>query len=478
MNVKGDALPAPPSRAAGLAVYGSLALSVTLALSLPSDAPLHVTGSIALAVLSAQLLGLHASSSTALCTASGLYWVALTAFHFGAAIPFALGVEPPGRFARETGIYRWIDTDFTSQAVLVSLVGCSAFLVGRHHALARRQPDRSAPDSRPPSALREEQTFGRAGVLLLCLGAGSWLLGVLDLGGVRILTSSYGDYLTSTEAAAFGFQYLAISLGLVFVAASSRAVPSLLGLCLFASFAAVAPPLGLRGEVMFPTAALVWIRARRVAPMRNRTVVLAVGAFLLASATIREVRMVGLRETTSEHLSAGSVLVGSLELGATLRPVAECIRWRAEGDALLLGASYWAPFERMVTRVVPVTSRLPGNQDMRLQNNVVRERSGTIGFSVIAEAYRNFGLAGAGFVLGFIGFLMGTFDTTPPTARALAVCGAIFVPLLIHVRNDFTPTPAHILAGFVCVAICSLLSSVRRSGAPPPRWPTQGEGQG
>ena len=84
------------------------------------------------------------------------------------------------------------------------------------------------------------------------------------------------------------------------------------------------------------------------------------------------------------------------EMGGSLHPVEKVVRWRAEGDPLEMGASYWAPIERGAARVLPGLQTSVAEDDMRIMNVLVTDRVGPIGFSPVAEAYRNFGAARRG----------------------------------------------------------------------------------
>jgi len=86
-------------------------------------------------------------------------------------------------------------------------------------------------------------------------------------------------------------------------------------------------------------------------------------------------------------------------------------------------------------------------------NVLVQERVGPIGFSPIAEAYRNFGMFGIVFVLLGIGLLVGWMDRWPSNDFRNAILGVILLELLINVRNAFTATPSHLIIGLGIVMV-------------------------
>ena len=108
-------------------------------------------------------------------------------------------------------------------------------------------------------------------------------------------------------------------------------------------------------------------------------------------------------------------------MGGSLHPVENVVRWRAEGDPLELGASYWAPLERAAAWVLPGLGTAAAEDDMRIMNVLVTDRVGPIGFSPVAEAYRNFGAPGVAIVLGLLGAALAWIDRI--VDRRLAVLG-------------------------------------------------------
>ncbi|MCA1598914.1 MAG: O-antigen polysaccharide polymerase Wzy family protein, partial [Chloroflexi bacterium] len=166
---------------------------------------------------------------------------------------------------------------------------------------------------------------------------------------------------------------------------------------------------------------------------------------------------------------SASPLDALTELGSSLRPVSEVVYWRATGDQFIDGASYWAPFDRALAKIIPGRGwKLPpAEADPRVLGSLATMRGdGAIGFSVVAEAYRNFGPAGVCAIMALIGLLLGRLDLWPPTAGRQAMLGVLLVPLLVEVRNDFTAIPFQILEGcvvvYVVLAIARTIAHARR----------------
>jgi hypothetical protein len=140
------------------------------------------------------------------------------------------------------------------------------------------------------------------------------------------------------------------------------------------------------------------------------------------------------------------------------------IRWAERDEPFLYGLSYWAPFDRALVYVLPGWTRPPANEDDRLLNVVVQKRVGPIGFSVIAEAYRNFAVPGVVVVMFLTGFLLGRFDRWPATPIGKAFAGIILFPMLIQIRNAFTQVPMQVMGGLAVLAVVVLASKI--SGLP------------
>ena len=89
--------------------------------------------------------------------------------------------------------------------------------------------------------------------------------------------------------------------------------------------------------------------------------------------------------------------------------------------------------------------------------------AGAIGFSPIAEAYRNFGVAGVLLIMGFTGWFIGKLDQLPRTGAWPAMVGLVMIPQLIQVRNSFIHVPFSTLAG-VIVLLGTILYFDRLAG--------------
>lgn len=398
------------------------------------------------------------------------YLALLTMFHFGLVAVYGFGLLSPDASRMYSG---WFLTSSTPYAVVLALLGVNACAIGASLACLTYRDHRKpaqplAETARDDVSLTSYLTL--IGGILVVLGVAGWFGIVVLSGGPGLLIGSYGEYLDATTGAPVTYIWVALGFGLSFLTGTSGARPSRvhrLAYGVFALFALFALPLGLRGEVLFTSLAAVIIRARRGRVPSLATSVIGVIVVLVMISAIRDFRQVGFAADDPAAVH-GNVLDGLTELGASLRPVGLVASWHDRGEAFIHGQSYWAPIDRASCRILPARQCVSAVDDQRLMNVLVQQRAGPIGFSPIAEAFRNFGQTGVVLVLGLVGVLVGALTRWSSTPLHNAITGVILVELFINVRNAFTALPAHILLGTVCILAAVVLShytSVRTSDA-------------
>jgi hypothetical protein len=209
----------------------------------------------------------------------------------------------------------------------------------------------------------------------------------------------------------------------------------------------------------------VYFRSRKQPSLRTALIAIVVGLFAIAM--LREVRAVGLGSTDGLQ-AGGNAFDGLTELGGTLRSVSEVVLWSQLGEQQINGASYWAPVDRAACAVVPDGHCVPAYDDDRLMNVLVQQRVGAIGFSPIAEGFRNFGWSGVVVVMALIGILLGALDQLRPSMSSQAIVGVVLVELFINVRNAFVPVPSHIIGGLIFVLLIRIAANSSSTAQPRP----------
>jgi hypothetical protein len=323
-------------------------------------------------------------------------------------------------------------------------------------------PPRPEDAAAPPADHARSQVIAVAGLLLVVVNVALWIgLTALALGPGFFL-SSYQTYLDATATLPFDYILPWLGLGMVLTGAGDSRRHSRVALAAFAVFSALAFPIGLRGEVLFPLAAYAGLRARRH-PMPGAVwVVLAAVVLLSVIGVVKDVRQVGLQRLDQVATSANP-LAAVAELGGTLNVVEMSLRWHVLNDEPYSeGATYWGPVDRLARQGLGLPYP-PAELDHRLMNSEIGIREGPIGGSVIAEAHHNFGLGGVVAVPFVLGLGLALLERCRPRPYLDAVIGVVMLNLLTHVRNAFTPIPFELaVAATLLVVLWVLESDPRR----------------
>jgi hypothetical protein len=392
-------------------------------------------------------------------TATGAYGLVFWCFHFGLIAVLASGYV--GVEDLSVWDLSWLLGPHAADASVLALAGILAWACGASIVFLRRGQQPSGGHTAPAEAAH---SFGPIGSLLVLGAVATWSLIVLATGGLTGFLVSYVQYRQMTEdlGPVLGVIWLALGCGIV-LSVTGRAgwLRTSAGI-VFAALAVVALPIGLRGEVMFRGVAALVAAARCGRGLSTRNAVVLGVAFLALIPIVREVRLTGLSGLSNAVLEP-RFYEGLAEMGASLHPVEKVVRWHAEGEPFERGGTYWAPIERAAARLLPGITVVAAADDPRITNVLVTDRVGAIGFSPVAEAYRNFGPLGVVAVLGLFGALMGAIDTIRDRRTAVLTLAMLYVPLLVNVRNSFVSVPAHCAAGLALILALAAIRHVLES---------------
>jgi hypothetical protein len=383
-------------------------------------------------VLCAQVL------RTGLWTAASAYAAVFWCFHFGLIAVLAAGLVPPA----ELSIWdqSWVLSPFAADAAFVALLGFAAFASGA--SLMNASAPSVADQRHPLEAQEGAHPHGLAGSVLVFAAIAFWGGIVISTNGLGGFFASYGDYLNAVDefGTPMGLMWLALGGGLVMSVTGRPGWLRTSAIAAFGSAAFIALPIGLRGEIMFPTIAALVAAARCGWTLSPRRACAFVAALLVVIPSVRAIRDTGLQGLPDMVLEL-RMFDAFAEMGESLHPVEKVIRWRAEGERLEMGGSYWAPIERAASRVLPGVRTTAAEDDMRIMNVLVTDRVGGIGFSPVAEAYRNFGTVGVVLILGLLGAGLAAIDRIADRGLAVLAIATLYVPLLVNVRNSFVSVP-------------------------------------
>jgi len=429
--------------------YASLTAVAALvgALTLPAERPSASMADFWWIALAALVAILPLVIGSGLWTAASAYVAVFWCFHFGLITVLGFGIVQPSELSPWDQM--WVLGPFAGDAGLLALVGLTAFASG---ASLINGVGVSAAQRAPRDPSEPVHPHGTAGSALVLATIALWCGIVLIASGPGGFFASYEDYLDA--AANFGgvlaVVWVALGCGLVLSVTGAAGWLRTNAMAAFGCFAMLALPLGLRGEIMFSSVGAVVAAARCGRVLSPAKTCAFVAALLLVIPAVREVRNTGV-QGLSEMVLDLHMFDAFAEMGGSLHPVEKVVRWRAEGDPLEMGASYWAPIERAATWVLPGLHTSAAEDDMRIMNVLVTDRVGPIGFSPVAEAYRNFGAPGVAIVLGLLGATLAWLDRI--SDRRLAVLGiaTLYVPILANVRNSFVSVPLQCVLGLAFV---------------------------
>jgi hypothetical protein len=385
---------------------------------------------------------------TGIWTATGAYAAVFWCFHFGLIAVLGSGLVEP----TDLSIWDqwWVLGPFAADAALVALLGFAAFVSGA--SLVNASADSSHLQRQAADTHEHTHPYGAAGSVLVFGAVAVWVGLVISTTGLSGFFGSYGDYLHATDdfGSPMGLMWLALGCGIVLCVTGRTGWLRSSAIAAFGSAALMALPIGLRGEIMFPTIAALVAAARCGWVLSPGKACAFVAALLVVIPAVREIRGTGLQGVGDMSIEL-RMFDAFVEMGGSLHPVEKVVRWRAEGEAFEMGGSYWAPIERAAARVLPGARTVAAEDDMRIMNILVTDRVGPIGFSPVAEAYRNFGPVGVVLVLGLLGAALAAIDAIANRELAVLAIATLYVPLLINVRNSFVSVPLQCAVGVLFV---------------------------
>lgn len=445
-------------RAWGLAALSGATFALLITFQTTLAASPRGASAAAVAVGTLSVVVTISARSSGLVSVGSVYAMLLFLWHLGLLTFTALAL-PIHFFNAED--QSWFDSPALAPAAMSVAIGSIAFafayvsavgLFGGRSGKAKEETDSQASD--PVSGL--------VGIGLLTAGVALFLW-ASQASGAALLGSTYEAFLHATLplAGQISTSYLLIGYGAAVTASSRRRSLRIIGLSIFAAFAIVAIPIGLRGEVMLPGAAWAVVAARR-RKIRARWIypILLLGALSLGS-VVRQFRSGGFSLRALSHLSI-TPIDGLVEAGYSIRPVMLVHSWHDFYAEPFLGlGSYLHPFDRLVRgRILGIAVTSP-QEDPRAFLSVVAHRAGQIGGSSIAEGYYFAGTLGVVVALCVLGLVAAWLDRLPSTPMFDGLVGMVSVILFLSLRNDQTALAGQLLVAFAALAMIRASQFVR-----------------
>lgn len=424
-------------------------VALTAAIALPTEGLEVSVGHFWWIVLGSITVVAVLVARSGLWSATGAYASVFWCFHFGLIAVLASGLIEPHELSMWDQL--WLLGPFGADAAVLALIGFTAFAAGASLINASVR----VVDSRTnrPDPNEGAHPFGRTGSALVFAAIVLWCGSVVMTSGASGFYGAYGDYLNAIDEVGgfMGLVWLALGGGIVMSVTGRHGWLRTSAIAAFGCMALIALPIGLRGEIMFPTIAALVAAARCGWTLSPGKACAFLIGLLIVIPSVREIRSTGLQGLPDVAFEL-RMFDAFVEMGGSLHPVEKVVRWRAEGEALDMGSSYWAPVERAAARVLPGLQTSAAEDDMRIMNVLVTDRVGGIGFSPVAEAYRNFGAVGVVLVLGLLGAGVAAIDRIANRGQAVLAIAILYVPLLINVRNSFVSVPLQCGLGALFVA--------------------------
>jgi len=427
-------------------------LSIVIALYL--EHLCHIDGKVlsivSILIVAVSITYVFIASNRYVLTIYNIYLIVFCVFHFGLIFIYAFGLEVSPNF--KNYIKKWFFSYYGNYAIVLVTIGLSAAMSGILFMLALGK-GRGANDTVEIPNPKSDKILSIFGFLLVAVSVFSWFYVTLSHGGLSLLTGSYESFLENTAGYLSGwYYYFPLGWGLIVLAVANPSPLRRAGFSIFLIFSMVALPLGLRGEVLFPLFSALAVAGMKGMRLNLKKTMILGFCLLCTISALRQIRNVGIERVRIAEIAVSPV--DSLgELGSSIRPVVEVVSWAEAGEDFIYGQSYWAPIDRALVYIVPGWTRPLLPADDRLLNVLVQRRVGPIGFSPVAEAYRNFGKFGVVFVMFLTGMFLTWLDALRPTQTNRLIAGFVFFPILIQVRNAFVFVPSNILLGLFLLFI-------------------------
>lgn len=394
-----------------------------------------------------------------------LYLSLFLIFHLGIAWTLGFGGYEAVRQISPTA-FQWIRSGYLPAAVTLACGGalvfsavCTLLPPKQSGGQIPREAAKGPPDV-PPDQGQLARSLGATGVALELVGLGLVLSSVISAGGVELLFGGYLQFLESAQPGDLAYGIWAIGVGASLSQLGTRGARRT-GVTVFLLFSLVMFPLGLRGSVLFPAAVLLATRAALGERLRAAYLGVGVLAVLTLSAVVRTTRIGGAGSAGEWYRAPISTIT---ELGFSLRPAVEVLRWQDMGLPHSWFISFVAVPVRLVERVTGWHGG-PPTIDNRLFNVKVLELAGPIGGSPVAEGYDAAGVLGAGVIMATIAIVICLISRHfTRSATHMAMFPVVMLPLLIAVRNSFTPVLVQITVGGALLLLIRKLSPRHEAG--------------
>jgi hypothetical protein len=380
-----------------------------------------------------------------------VYLMLLWMFHFGYTFTSVL---VPSMLTRLDEEVEWLSFESTRLSMILGVLGAAGFVASV--GLFARRPTREAPTANTP-AQPGLYTIGWL-IMVSAIALVIWVLA--QFGGLAVFSMTYLEYRATVLNGSMMPTAVELSqLGCLIAVCGGGRRGWVLPLTVWC--AAIGVPtllVGGRAPAMITVLTILVVLTKLGVQFRRSLMigVIAVASVLIPS--VYAIRQVGFTNRNEVNWTDVTPLDTLMELGGSLQATRAYVDWIERGDPLLLGASYWAPFDRQIlSRVIPGREVIAYEQDERIPIRLMDEREGAIGGSATGEAFYNFGAFGPVLYFGTMGILFGWLQRIPASPYSAAAMGVVILMLCFNIRSDWLAVPAQIGQGLLLVAVCYLV---------------------
>jgi O-antigen polysaccharide polymerase Wzy len=385
-------------------------------------------------------------------SASVVYLLLFWMFHFG--MTFTAVLFPDVLLEFEDWQLEWFGWPNVRVGMLLGVIGAAGFVFGS--GLLTRRPSRNA-------TLRGDTERGLyiGGWLIMLSGiASSWVFVALNVGLTTVFSEGYLSFLALAGSTILGTLMGLANLGCLLAICGARGRDWTKPLAMWGVCQALPVLiLGARQGPLIAALGFAVVLSCRGVQFNRAILAVALLAAFVGIPAIAAYRNIGFANRDSVNWTDVTPLDTFTELGGSLQATKAYVDWIERGDPYLLGATYWAPFDRQIlTRAIPGREQIPWESDERLPMRLMDEREGPFGGSATGEAYYNFGPLGPFVVLAFVGALFGWLENVAlRSASGCVILGVVMFVFFFHIRGDWLPIPASIGQGLIILAGCQFL---------------------
>ncbi|MBK5462546.1 O-antigen polysaccharide polymerase Wzy [Peribacillus sp. TH27] len=196
---------------------------------------------------------------------------------------------------------------------------------------------------------------------------------------------------------------------------------------------------GNRGEIFYPLLAGMGVLITRGLKINYKLILVVVIVFFIVIPSVKEIRNMDSNQTLEEvNLS---IIDPFVQIGYTLRPHVYTVGWIENGEEFIFGESFLVPVQRGLSNFIPFMPPI----EYEGKPYSFRDRLPTMGYSIVAETYYNFGIIGSFIISPLLVFFLTYLGDRPKNFLILTLITGITTVLINNIRNAFAFVPGQII---------------------------------